>query len=68
MRDCVRRALGFVEAGFDVDRATTMAWMSAAVDFSVSQVVDVVSGVHASIRKADLREPLDERVAAYLRR
>lgn len=54
MRDCVRRALGLMQHGFDVDRATALAYLSAAVDFSVSQVVDVVAGVHAAIRKADL--------------
>jgi acetamidase/formamidase len=31
-----------------------MAYLSAATDFSVSQVVDQVKGVHAKIRKSDL--------------
>jgi hypothetical protein len=35
-------------------RTRGSAYLSAAVDFSVSQVVDVVTGVHAAIRKADL--------------
>ncbi|WP_041796143.1 acetamidase/formamidase family protein [Modestobacter italicus] len=64
MRDCVRRALGLMQHGFDVDRATSLAYLSAAVDFSVSQVVDVVAGVHAAIRKADLREVTGDRPAA----
>jgi acetamidase/formamidase len=68
MRDCVRRALALMEHGFALDRATAMAWLSAAGDFAVSQVVDVVSGVHAALRKADLRELADDRVAAFLRR
>jgi acetamidase/formamidase len=63
MRDCVRRALGLMQHGFDVDRATSLAYLSAAVDFSVSQVVDVVSGVHAAIRKSDLREVTGDRPA-----
>jgi acetamidase/formamidase len=61
MRDCVRRALGLMQHGFDVDRATSLAYLSAAVDFSVSQVVDVVAGVHAAIRKADLRDVTGDR-------
>ena len=45
-----------------VDRPTALAYLSAAlaylsaaVDFSVSQVVDVVTGVHAALHTADLR-------------
>lgn len=55
MQACVRNALLLLEIRHGVDRPTALAYLSAAVDFSVSQVVDVVTGVHAAIRKADLR-------------
>lgn len=59
MRDCVRRALTLLEHRHGLDRATAYAYLSAATDFSVSQVVDRVSGVHARIRRADLAELVD---------
>jgi hypothetical protein len=34
-------------------RATAMAYLSAATDFQVTQVVDRVKGVNAMIRKSD---------------
>jgi hypothetical protein len=37
-----------------MDPAHALAYLSAAGDFAVSQVVDRVSGVHGLIRKADL--------------
>lgn len=36
-----------------MDRATALAYLSAAADFEVSQVVDQVKGVHCMIRKSD---------------
>jgi acetamidase/formamidase len=36
-----------------MDRATALAYLSAAADFEVSQVVDKTKGVHALIRKKD---------------
>ncbi|MGF7237616.1 MAG: acetamidase/formamidase family protein [Frankia sp.] len=53
MRDCVRCALDLLETDYGVDRHTAMAYLSAAGDFAVSQVVDVVKGVHGKIRKSD---------------
>ncbi len=47
--DCSARATG-------MDRAHAYAYLSAATDFNISQVVDLVSGVHARIRKADFGE------------
>lgn len=54
MQDCVRAAIALLRAryGFDVEHA--YAYLSAATDFNISQVVDLVKGVHARIRKADL--------------
>ncbi|MCW2756055.1 MAG: fmdA [Marmoricola sp.] len=51
--NCVRAALGLLEAGYGMDRGQAYAYLSAATDFEISQVVDLVKGVHARIRKAD---------------
>jgi acetamidase/formamidase len=56
MRKCVRHALTFVTERFGFERGTAMAYLSAAGDFEVSQVVDAVKGVHCMIRKADFAE------------
>ncbi|MBC9718750.1 acetamidase/formamidase family protein [Streptomyces sp. TRM66268-LWL] len=53
MRRCVRAALAFLTAATGMDRQTAYAYLSAAADFEVSQVVDQVKGVHCMIRKAD---------------
>lgn len=59
MRDCVRRSLVLLTRRYGIDRATAYAYLSAAGDFSVSQVVDRVCGVHAKIRRADFAEFVD---------
>lgn len=51
--NCVRAALALLEARYKMDRRTAYAYLSAATDFDISQVVDVVKGVHARIRLAD---------------
>nr|MDT0662990.1 acetamidase/formamidase family protein [Micromonospora sp. DSM 115978] len=53
VRNCVRAALGLLQARYGMDRALALAYLSAATDFDISQVVDVVKGVHGRIRKAD---------------
>jgi len=53
MKDCVRCALDLLAHEYDLERHLAMAYLSAASDFSVSQVVDAKKGVHARIRKAD---------------
>jgi acetamidase/formamidase len=53
MRHGVRNAITFLNTRFGVPRAAAMAYLSAAGDFEVSQVVDAVKGVHCMIRKAD---------------
>lgn len=53
MRDCVRSALDLLEARYAVDRPSAYAYLSAAGDFGVSQVVDRVKGIHGLIRKSD---------------
>ncbi|MFT3852891.1 MAG: acetamidase/formamidase family protein [Ilumatobacteraceae bacterium] len=51
--NCVRAALGILEASYGMDRLQAYAYLSAATDFDISQVVDLVKGVHARIRKSD---------------
>ncbi len=53
MRDCVRQALTLIQARWGLDEHLAYAYLSAATDFRISQVVDLVSGVHACIREAD---------------
>ncbi|WP_307859484.1 acetamidase/formamidase family protein [Cellulomonas sp. zg-ZUI22] len=53
MRQAVRHAVAFLHGRFGVPRAVALAYLSAAGDFEVSQVVDSVKGVHCLIPKAD---------------
>ena len=53
MQDCVRAAIALLRARYAMDAAHAYAYLSAATDFNISQVVDLVKGVHARIRKAD---------------
>jgi acetamidase/formamidase len=56
MKDATRQAIQFLNEKLGMDRAAAMAYLSAAADFQVTQVVDRVKGVNAMIRKADFRE------------
>jgi acetamidase/formamidase len=53
VQDCVRAAIALLKARFGMDAAHAYAYLSAATDFNISQVVDLVKGVHARIRVAD---------------
>lgn len=53
MKDSVRQSIKFLNGSLNMDRATALAYLSAASDFNVSQVVDRTKGVHALIRKSD---------------
>jgi acetamidase/formamidase len=53
MRDAVRRAIEFLSTAVGMERHLAYAYLSAAADFEVSQVVDHVKGVHCLIRKRD---------------
>lgn len=53
MRLAVQNAVRFLESRLGVPPSVALAYLSAAGDFEVSQVVDVVKGVHCMIRKAD---------------
>ena len=54
VRKCVRSALALLEARWGLDEHLAYAYLSAATDINISQVVDRVCGAHARIRVADL--------------
>jgi len=53
MKKSVRASIRFLVGGYGMDEEHAYAYLSAATDFDISQVVDRVTGVHARIRKAD---------------
>lgn len=53
VKDAVRQSIAFLTGTLNMDRPTALAYLSAATDFNISQVVDRTKGVHAQIRKAD---------------
>ena len=53
LREAVRQALTFCETRLGVPRHLAYAYLSAAADFEVTQVVNDVKGVHCRIRKSD---------------
>ncbi len=52
-RRAARAAIAFLGERFAMPRADAYAYLSAACDFELTQVVDGVKGVHCLIRKAD---------------
>ena len=52
MRRAVVNALDFLVEELGMDRAVAYAYLSAAADFRVSQVVDRTVGVHGVIQKS----------------
>jgi len=55
MQNCVRQAIGLLGARYGMAPHLAYAYLSAATDFDISQVVDLVKGVHARIRTSDFR-------------
>ncbi|WP_309068038.1 acetamidase/formamidase family protein [Microbacterium sp.] len=53
MRGAVRAALSLIRSRWGMEEHLAYAYLSAATDFDVSQVVDITAGVHARIRIAD---------------
>lgn len=53
MKDSVRESIRFLTEKLGMERATAYAYLSAAADYQVSQVVDKTKGVHGMIRKSD---------------
>jgi acetamidase/formamidase len=56
MKQAVREAIAFLHGEHGMERAVAYAYMSAATDYVVSQVVDKTKGVHARIQKAHFVE------------
>jgi acetamidase/formamidase len=54
-KKATRAAVTFLSETQGMERSVALAYLSAAADFEVSQVVDSVKGVHCVIRKADFR-------------
>lgn len=55
VENCVRAAITLLQARYGMEAGLAYAYLSAATDFNISQVVDLVKGVHARIRIADFR-------------
>jgi acetamidase/formamidase len=53
VQNCVRAAIALLQARWGMDSTHAYAYLSAATDFNISQVVDLVKGVHARVRKSD---------------
>jgi acetamidase/formamidase len=53
VRECVRAAIALLGARYGMQRDLAYAYLSAATDFNISQVVDLVKGVHARVRVSD---------------
>ncbi|MBZ4487299.1 acetamidase/formamidase family protein [Microbacterium sp. cx-55] len=64
MRRCVRAALTLLQARYGMDEHLAYAYLSAATDFDISQVVDIVCGVHARIRLGDFAAVPDAEASA----
>lgn len=56
VQNCVRAAIALLGARYGMAPHLAYAYLSAATDFDISQVVDLVKGVHARIRKSDFPE------------
>jgi acetamidase/formamidase len=54
VKKSVRASIAYLRALHGFDHEHAYAYLSAATDFRISQVVDRTTGVHATIRKADL--------------
>ena len=53
VQNCVRNSVALLQARWGLDAEHAYAYLSAATDFNISQVVDIVKGVHARIRVED---------------
>jgi acetamidase/formamidase len=65
--NCVRNALELLSSRYGMDRHLAYAYLSAATDFDISQVVDLVKGSHARIRKSDFAEVAADAAASLPR-
>jgi len=56
MKKSVRESLRIVEDNYGLTRQDALLLGSAAIDFEVSQVVDIVKGIHGVISKELLQD------------
>ncbi|WP_236904054.1 acetamidase/formamidase family protein [Comamonas serinivorans] len=56
MKKATREAIRFLVAEYGISEEQAYAYLSAATDFEVSQVVDRTKGIHSKIRKSDFDE------------
>ena len=56
MKQSVRESIAFLSNQFGLDEAKVYAYLSAGVDYEVSQVVDKTKGIHALIPKVDFKD------------
>lgn len=56
MKQSVRESISFLSNQFGLDEAKVYAYLSAGVDYEVSQVVDKTKGIHALIPKVDFKD------------
>ena len=64
MKQSVRESIAFLSNQFGLDRAKVYAYLSAGVDYEVSQVVDKTKGIHALIPKIDFENLLTVKLDA----
>ena len=60
MKKAVRESLRIVNEEYGLTKQDALLFGSAAIDYEVSQVVDIVKGIHGVIPK-DILEPLEEK-------
>lgn len=60
MKKAVRESLRIVEDEYGLTKQDALLFGSAAIDYEVSQVVDIVKGIHGVIPK-DILQPLKEK-------
>lgn len=58
MKQSVRESVSFLSKQFNLDRKVVYAYLSGAVDYEVSQVVDRTKGIHGLIPKVDFADYL----------
>lgn len=59
MKKAVRESLRIVEDEYGLTKQDALLFGSAAIDYEVSQVVDIVKGIHGVISK-DILQPLEQ--------
>ncbi|MGI5219427.1 acetamidase/formamidase family protein [Nocardia sp. CA-290969] len=63
---CVGHAVDLVTELFEADRRQAYLYLSAAADFTISQAVDQVRGVHGAVRRSDFGAGADTQFARHI--